>query len=130
VPRPCNFVIIDHYSCTFKTFMKKSDALFKISFINQGKVFEVFAKEVYQADLYGFIVIEALEFDSKTDLVVDPSEEKLKTEFEGVIRTYVPMHAIIRIDEVNKRGTAKVSELGENVSMFPGAVYTPASKKD
>lgn len=110
--------------------MKKSDPLFRISFINQGKVFEVFAKQVYQADLYGFIVIEALEFDSKTDLVVDPSEEKLKTEFADVIRTYVPMHAVIRIDEVNKRGTAKVTELGENVSMFPGAVYSPATTKD
>lgn len=105
--------------------MKKDDQLFRISFINQGKVFEVFAKKVYQADLYGFIVIEALEFGKKTELVVDPSEEKLKDEFEGVKRTYVPMHAVIRIDEVDKRGTAKVSDLGDNVSMFPGAVYTP-----
>ena len=108
--------------------MKKGEQLFRISFINQGKVFDVFAKNVYQADLYGFIVIEDLQFGKKTELVVDPSEEKLKDEFAGVERTYVPMHSVIRIDEVDKRGTAKVSDLGDNVSQFPGAVYTPAKR--
>lgn len=109
--------------------MKKSAQIFRISFINQGKVYEVFAEKIYQADLFGFVIIEGIQFDNRTEIVLDPSEEKLKSEFEGVERTYIPMHAVIRIDEVQKRGTAKISELGDNVSLFPGAVYGPPGGK-
>jgi hypothetical protein len=31
---------------------------------------------------------------------VDPSEERLRHEFEGVQRFHVPLHSVIRIDEV------------------------------
>ena len=41
-------------------------------------------------------------------LVVDPSEEKIQTEFAGVKRTYLPLHSVIRIDEVRKSGVSKV----------------------
>ena len=49
---------------------------------------------------------------TKTQFVVDPSEEKLKTEFEGVKRTHVPVHAVVRVDEVDKHGVAKITEAG------------------
>ena len=36
------------------------------------------------------------------------------------------MHSIIRIDEVDKEGTSKISKLeGGNVAQFPIPVYTP-----
>ena len=63
-------------------------------------------------------------FDEHTTVVVDPSEEKLKSEFEGVTQTIIPMHSIIRIDEVEKRGTPKIADVGDNVSTFP-PIYTP-----
>ena len=64
-------------------------------------------------------------------MVVDPSEEKLKTEFDTVKRSYIPLHAIIRIDEVEKQGTGKISTLeGDNVSQFPMPVYTPGKGSD
>ena len=81
--------------------MGNSSEIYKITFLNKGKVYEVFVKQVYQSDLYGFIEIENYVFDEKTQLVVDPSEEKLKSEFKGVKRSYIPMQAIIRIDEVD-----------------------------
>ena len=59
---------------------------------------------------------------------MDPSEERLKTEFEGVKRTYLPMHAIVRIDEVDKEGAAKITEGGKqsgNVTAFPMPAYVP-----
>lgn len=99
--------------------------IYKIIFHNQDKIYEVYAKNVYQGELFGFIEIEELIFGEKTSLVVDPSEENLKTEFDNVNRTYIPMHSIIRIDEVNKRGAAKITqgtEHGANISHFP--VYT------
>jgi hypothetical protein len=75
--------------------------IYKIVFHNQDKIYEVYAKSVHQGGLFGFIEIEQLIFGEKTSLVVDPSEENLKTEFSGVNRTYIPIHSIIRIDEVN-----------------------------
>lgn len=107
--------------------MSKAKRLFRISFINQGKVYEVFARQVYQAELYGFVVLEDLVFGERSSVVVDPSEERLKAEFEGVRRSFVPMHAVIRIDEVEREGVAKISELGANVAQFPSPIYTPRS---
>lgn len=92
--------------------------IFKVTFLNKGKVYEVFVRQVYQSDLYGFIEIEEFVFDERSQVVVDPSEEKLKNEFAGVRRSYIPIQAIIRIDEVDKSGVAKISN-GDNVSPFP-----------
>ncbi|QMU61185.1 MAG: DUF1820 family protein [Gammaproteobacteria bacterium] len=104
--------------------------IFKISFYNQGNVYEVYASKVYQSDLHGFITIEELKFDERTSVVVDPGEEKLKTEFDQVKRFFVPMHAIIRIDEVEKQGVAKISEVGENIAQFPSHIYNASTDKD
>ena len=102
------------------------EPLFKVVFMSQGQVYEVYARSVGQGDLFGFIVIEELVFGERTTVVVDPSEEKIKSEFEDVRRTYLPMHSIIRIDEVDRQGTAKISKLeGGNVAQFPLPVYTP-----
>jgi len=100
--------------------------LYKIIFLNQGKVFEIYARSVGQGALFGFVEVEELVFGERTTVVVDPSEERLKSEFETVKRTYIPMHAIIRIDEVEKQGPSKISSIdGANVSQFPMPVYTP-----
>ncbi|MDA0687854.1 MAG: DUF1820 family protein [Proteobacteria bacterium] len=98
--------------------MTNSSEIYKITFLNKGKVYEVFVKQVYQSDLYGFIEIEEFVFDNRTQMVVDPSEEKLKTEFADVRRSFIPMQAIIRIDEVEKSGVAKISN-GDNITPFP-----------
>jgi hypothetical protein len=104
--------------------LKKS--LFRITFMSQGKVYEIYATSVGHSSLFGFIEVEKLVFGKRSSVVVDPSEEKIKTEFEGVKRTYLPMHAIIRIDEVDKQGTSKISKIeGGNIAQFPVPVYTP-----
>jgi hypothetical protein len=92
--------------------------LFKISFVNQDKIYEIFARQVAQSGMYGFVEVEELVFDTQSSVVVDPSEERLKSEFSGVKRSYIPMHAVIRIDEVEKRGTAKIF----NIDSKSGAV--------
>lgn len=99
--------------------------IFKVAFYNQSKVYEVFAREVYQSDMYGFITIEEITFNERNSVVVDPGEERLKTEFESVKRCYIPMHSIIRIDEVEKQGVSKITEVDTTVTPFPGPVYTP-----
>lgn len=97
---------------------------FKITYFNHNSVYEIYSKEVYQSDMYGFIVIENLVFGENTSLVVDPSEEKLKTEFANVKRFFVPAHNIIRIDEVDKEGVAKITSTEGNVKNFPSGNFT------
>ena len=104
--------------------------IFKVSFYNQSNVYEVYASKVYQSDLHGFVTVEELKFNERTSVVVDPGEEKLKTEFDQVKRFFVPMHAIIRIDEVEKQGVAKISEAGENIAHFPSHMYSTSGDKD
>ena len=97
-----------------------SEQIYKVIFINQGQVYEVFARQIYQSDLYGFIEVEEFIFGEKAKVVVDPSEEKLKSEFENVNRSYIPMAAIIRIDEVEKEGAAKIVDIKDSkVAPFP-----------
>ncbi len=108
-----------------------SQPIYKVIFQNQNQVFEVFARQIYQSDLWGFIEIEEFVFGERTQLVVDPSEEKLKNEFDGVKRSYIPMQAIIRIDEVDKEGSGKVSEAttgSGNVASFPFAGFPPGQQ--
>ena len=96
--------------------------VYKVIFQNGNQVFEVFARQIYQSDMWGFIEIEEFLFGERSQILVDPGEEKLKTEFSGVKRSYIPMQAIIRIDEVDKEGSGKISEArpGEgNVASFP-----------
>jgi len=105
-----------------------SRSIYKVLFHNQGKLYELYAREIYQGELYGFVEIEELLFGENSSVVVDPGEERLKSEFAGVKRSFIPMHSIVRIDEVEKEGLGKITELsskGDNVSPFPGPIYTP-----
>ncbi len=102
--------------------------LYKVVFYNQGRVYEVYARSISQGDLYGFVEIEKLVFGERSGVVVDPSEERIKSEFTGVIRSYLPMHAIVRIDEVEKQGISKISSVEGNVTPFPQGLYAPGEK--
>ena len=98
---------------------------YRVTFNNQGKVYEIYAKSVHQSGLFGFIEVEKIVFGEKSSVVVDPSEESLKAEFEGVARTYLPMHSVIRIDEVEKTGQSKISDGdGQSDKIAPFPVYT------
>lgn len=100
--------------------MSTEKNIYKVIFANQDKIYEVYCNQIFQSDMYGFIEVEELIFGEKSQVLVDPSEEKLKSEFAGVKRSYIPMHSIIRIDEVEKEGVAKVHDAASgNVKSFP-----------
>jgi hypothetical protein len=102
--------------------------VYRIVFHNQGKVYELYASHVSHGEMYGFVEVGDIIFGERTAILVDPSEEKLKGEFSDVKRTFVPIHAVIRIDEVEKSGTNKIVAIdGEssNVAPFPVPMYTP-----
>lgn len=105
---------------------------YKVIFYNQNQVYEIFCRAIYQSEMYGFIEVEEFVFGERSAMIVDPGEEKLKGEFAKVKRSYIPMHSIIRIDEVEKEGAAKVVELktGEKVTQFPfgGPLQRPSGE--
>ena len=103
--------------------------IFKIVFHNQGQLVELYARHVSQGGLFGFVEVEDLIFGARSQVVVDPSEESLRTEFEGVKRIYVPLHAVVRIDEVEREGvgrmTATKGEPSGAVRPFPVPIVPP-----
>jgi hypothetical protein len=94
--------------------------IFKVQFVREGKVWEIYARKVSHGTLFGFMEVEDFVFGERSTVVVDPTEEKIKSEFEGVKRTWLPLHAVLRIDEVKQSGVSKISVYeGGNVTPFP-----------
>jgi len=103
----------------------KQQTVYKVIFLNQGKVYEIFADSVGNCDLYGFIEVTGLAFsqnqEAGSSLVIDPTEERLRDEFAGADALYLPVHSVLRIDRVEKRGQCKIRERepGEKVTPLP-----------
>jgi hypothetical protein len=104
-----------------------SQHIYKLFFVNQGKVYEIYARKVGHGSIFGFIEVEELVFGERAGVVVDPTEERIKNEFQGVKRTFLPLHSILRIDEVSKRGSSRITQYEGNVAQFPGPLYAPAT---
>lgn len=112
--------------------MVKDKCIYRVSFIVQDKVYEIYCKKVIESGVFGFIQIEDLIFDENSTIVVDTAEERLKQEYADVKRTHVPMHAILRIDEVMQKGECKIIDLPKdksNIAPFPGTVYRAKDPK-
>lgn len=108
--------------------MAKPEKLFRIAFLNHGKVYELFCSAVCSSDLLGFVEVSGLIFGEKNSLVVDPTEEKMRDEFDGVEVLHLPIHSVLRVEQVKKRGQAIIRdrESGEKVTPFP---LQPGSRK-
>lgn len=108
-----------------------SKHVYRVTFVNQSKLYELYAATVQQSSLYGFIEVSELIFEPSSSLLVDPAEEKLRSEFQAVETTMIPVHSVIRIDRVEQRGRGKITEIGQatsNVMPFPG--LPPRGKAD
>ena len=100
----------------------KTPPLYKITFLSQGKSIELYAREVASSGLWGFIEVGGLVFEPAGEgRVIDPTEERLREEFAGTKRLHLPMHSVVRIEEVDKRGVCRISDAttGEKVVPLP-----------
>ena len=104
--------------------MSQPQSVYKVIFSCQGKTYELYARQVTQGSLYGFVEVEELLFGERSGVLVDPSEERLKDEFGCVKRTFIPIHSVVRIDQVEKIGVGKVRDGSDKVTPFLGT-YTP-----
>ncbi|OGT53438.1 MAG: hypothetical protein A3E84_02820 [Gammaproteobacteria bacterium RIFCSPHIGHO2_12_FULL_42_13] len=96
----------------------KSNLLYRVLFTQNDQCYEIYARYLSDESLMGFIEVEELIFhETKTGLLVDPTEEKLRAEFKGVNRCYIPFHSVLRIDEVVKEGAARIVPFEKVVSV-------------
>ncbi len=95
--------------------------IYRVSFLKHGKVYEMYCTDVSNSDLWGFVDLSGLVFGESDAVVVDPTEEKMRDEFEGVEVLCLPMHSILSIEQVKKRGKAVIRDRksGEKVTPFP-----------
>jgi len=109
-----------------------SKPVYKVIFYNQGEIYEIYARDIYQSEMYGFIEAEEFIFGEPEQMIVNPGEEKLKSEFADVKRSFIPMQSIIRIDEVEREGQGKIKEIksSDKVTNFPGIDRFPPPSKD
>ena len=96
--------------------------LYKVTFLNAGRIYELYAQRVSSSTLWGFTEIGDLVFDVNAGVVVDPTEERLRDEFGDTRALHLPMQSIVRIEEVEKKGQSAIRDatMGEKVvTPFP-----------
>jgi hypothetical protein len=106
------------------------DTIYRVTFQQRGEIYEVYARGVGHGAMFGFVEIEGLVFGERSKIVIDSTEERLKTEFEGVVRTYVPIHAVIRIDQVDTPGSGRITSSDGTVATFPTMLVPPTGARD
>ncbi|OGO92663.1 MAG: hypothetical protein A3F10_00450 [Coxiella sp. RIFCSPHIGHO2_12_FULL_42_15] len=102
--------------------MTTGQTIYRIIFSQDDKVYEIYARYLTEESLIGFIEIEELLFN-ESSLVVDPSEEKIRAEFQEVKRSYIPLHHVLRIDEVVKKGSAKIKDTDQKGNVHHLGAY-------
>jgi len=98
------------------------NTLYRVTFLSHGKVYTLYARNVDSGHLWGFIEVSGLLFDVHDGLLVDPTEERLRDEFRHTQTLHLPIQAISRVEEVEKKGQSVIRDAnsGESVvTPFP-----------
>jgi len=101
--------------------------LYKVTFLSQGKTLELYARQVASSALWGFTEVGELVFEQGEGVVVDPTEEKLRDEFENTRVLHLPMQCIVRIEEVEKRGPLAIRDAASGEKIMPFPIAPPRS---
>lgn len=81
---------------------EKNSTYFKVQFIDGKKeLLTFYAKAVNPSSYIGLIEISDIMF-MDSDILINPEDEKIRKEFKGVKRTFLPLSSIIRIDEIEE----------------------------
>jgi len=104
--------------------------LYKVIFINNGKVYELYSRDVFSSEIYGFIYVAELVFDQNKTIVIDPAEEKVREEFKNANVLHLPLQCVIRIEEVKKKMSCKIRDIKSGESMNSlSSLQTPKNTK-
>ena len=110
----------------------EENTIYRVIFHQDGQIFEVYSRYISEESLVGFLEVDEIILnESRSTVLIDPKEEKIRNEFKGVQRSYIPVHLVIRIDEVLKEGVASVKDANKtNVSQFPGKTFRKRPLED
>jgi len=100
----------------------KGKKLYKVTFLSEGKTLELYAQHVGSSALWGFTEVGEIVFGQQSDgVVIDPTEERLRGEFENTRVLHLPIQCIVRVEEVDKRGPLAIRDAasGEKIMPFP-----------
>ena len=106
--------------------------LYRVLFKQDDKIYETYAQYVSDESLVGFVEIEEFIF---TDLPLTQStferedSDVLEKIFSGVKRCYIPVHLVLRIDEVSQIEVLNAGR-GEHSNVKPFPVSHLNSKSD
>lgn len=99
-----------------------SASLYRVTFQHQDKVYVIHAREVASSAIWGFVEVAGLDFSAHKGVLIDPVEERLREEFADTRRLHLPMQAVLRVEEVARRGQSAIHEGPGNpqvVTPFP-----------
>ncbi|BAI80111.1 conserved hypothetical protein [Deferribacter desulfuricans SSM1] len=95
--------------------MKKK--LYRIMFLNEKKeLLTIHASSVNTSSFLGLIEISDIVFLDTSEILFTPNDDKIKSEFKDVERTFIPINYIVRIDEVILEKETPVIRLYKNNS--------------
>jgi hypothetical protein len=96
--------------------------IYRTKFKENNDVFFLYSKYISEESLDGFIELDGLVFNHEVlNTLSELNRNKIKVELCGVVRTYLPVSMIIRIDEVELGvGVAEaIPPATSNISHFP-----------
>ena len=94
--------------------------MYKVTFLHLGKCYELYARHVASSSLWGFTEIGELVFEpAGLGMLVDPTEERLREEFADTRVLHLPMHSVVRIEEVERKGPLVIREAGDGQKITP-----------
>jgi len=105
----------------------QKERIYRINFVQKGAKYEIYARHISHGSLLGFLEVEDIIFGETSSVVVDPSEERLRQEFKDVTCTFLPLHTINRIDEVEKVGRVKITEFKDENNLVPFPIFQPTN---
>jgi len=110
--------------------------IYRVVFAGQDKVYELLVHQLFQSDMVDFLEVEDIILPDDS-LANDPLIQKLLHDFSNVKRCYIPMHAILRIDELEEKivNVSNIVELDSsqsinNVTLFPRRSHSGTEKSD
>ena len=90
--------------------------IYRILFVEQEEVKEIYAQYISEETLVGFI---------EADTILNQGSRKPALSPNQVRRCYIPLHTILRIDEIITEKTVKE----DNISHLPHAFKKPLKSK-
>jgi hypothetical protein len=107
----------------------REKTFYKVSFARDNELYQICARHVGTSEWWGLIELSGFIFPENR-LVYNPGEERIRREFSGIRRTWIPYHAIVRIDEVLDATESEIKIVPLESFRRPVVPPLPAERKE